>query len=116
MYDFRTLRPPYKQVVFLYKIKVKKMVGWFVISAIFIFCLKDGIKLSFEGLKKEGIKGIKKGAAKLKSGLSGACAATAALLWCVVDDTGSRVFVLPSVILFGIFVCLIILNKEKDND
>ena len=88
------------------------MIGWLIITAIFIFCLKDGIKLSFEGLQKEGIKGLKKGIEKLKSGLAGACAATAALLWCAVDNTGSRIFILPSLILFGIFVCLILLTKE----
>lgn len=92
------------------------MVGWFVVAAIFLFCLKDGLKLSFDGLKKEGIKGLVKGIEKLKSGLSGACAITAVLLWFVVDDTGSKVFVLPSVILLGISVCLFLLHKEQKND
>lgn len=92
------------------------MMGWFVVAAIFLFCLKDGIKLSYNGLKKEGIKGLKKGSEKLKSGLSGACALTAILLWFVVDDTGSKVFVLPSLILFGISAYLLLLNEEKKDD
>lgn len=87
------------------------MVGMFVIIAIFVFCLKNGVKIALEGFKEEGIQGLKKGNNELRSGLILAITITAILLWCCEGNDGHRFFAVPSLIL-GSFAFYLSTHKK----
>lgn len=87
------------------------VLGLFVIIVIFVFCLKDGAKIAFEGFKEEGLQGLKKGNNKLRSGLIIALTITAILLWSCEDGDGSKPFAITSLILGSIAFYLATKNK-----